>query len=206
MRRVTFIRGTLVCAALAALVVGLLHFASSRTLSEEERKAAEKGIYRNGVPLATVRARGWPGLGEWEEAVAKFPTLDSCLVSNRAGHEALTVDWWKVSSDVEASVCLSRVASKVRSADNLARWFEQHGFRVVSVRPVPWTQTPPQATERTGTAVETSWLTKTNGPLYKGGLLTWALQRLDVVYGISCPVFFGDRKVAIWAHCTSHVL
>jgi hypothetical protein len=206
MKRITFVRGALVCAAIAAVTVGLVQFASSRTLSDEERRAAEKDIYRVGVPLAVARARGRPGLEEWEDAVEKFPTLDSCLVSDRAGKDSLTVDWWKISSDVEASVCLSRVATKLRSLERIMSWSEQHGFTVYRRHIRLDRNYLPEAREEWGTAMPIGWPTTNKGALYKGGLLTWAVQQYGWVYGVSCVFFIGEDRIVFSAHCTSTTL
>ena len=194
-------------AVLLGAAVAALFFVQNalphRTLSDEARADAEKGIFKNGVPLELVRARGWPGLGEWEEAVAKFPSLDSCVVSSRGSQEPLRVDWGRISSDVEANVCLSRVATRIGSVDGVATWFNRQGFRV---RIIPATKTSPEAREKTGTAVHASWSTDANGPLYKGGLLIWGLQRVGYVYGISCSLFIGDRRTVFSTNCVSGVL
>lgn len=149
-------------------------------LAQAQPSSSVSGIFINGVSLQKVRTLGWSPshTAKYEAAAKRFPTAEACLLSDPARAPSLAIDWRKVGSDIEAEVCLSRVASTIGTAKGMIAWLQAHDFAAVSVRSANDIDTSSEAAERAGTVIEGQWSIEDNGPLYRRGLVSPLRQRL----------------------------
>lgn len=169
------------------------------------RNESMRGLYIQGVSLPSARALGWFNVPMYEDAARKFPNVQSCLVADRARAAALEVDWSRTRSAVEAEVCISRVAAKVRTVDRLVDWLRASGFSIVAVRPAADGDTHVNALLRSGRVIEAHWSMRKNGPMYRKGFVDSVTHRL-IGREVAVTIFTADSGGAVSVNCAVNVL
>ena len=173
--------------------------------SGDERKDHDEEIFLRGVPLAKARALGFTGIDELESAARTLPTLESCLVSDRAGSEALTINWDKIGSEAEARVCLTRVATRLGGPESIKTWLTAHKFIVTSTGAAEGTAVSLEAEEQAGTTIEASWPIDKNGPLLRRGTLTRMGQQ-SLGYNVNVLIFVSQPSGHVSVGVVTNIL
>lgn len=161
------------------------------------------GIFIEGVSLQEAYAKRKFKYEEFDAAAKRFPTVEACLVSDPKKAASLTVDWYKISSDVESAVCLTRVANKIGTARGVIGWLRAHGFIVNLVRRAEYYETH-SSVRLEGFKVHSYWPLKKKGPLYRGGInlfIPWTIS-----HSISVDVFFGSSSKVICVSTITNTL
>jgi hypothetical protein len=175
------------------------------SLARSDTAPWRQGIFIQGVPLETARANRWFDHQEYDLAARKFPTIEACVAHDDAKAAGLTIDWTRVGSDVEAAVCLSRVASTIGSVNEIVAWMKAQGFAVTAVREAGEFDTYRAAPQKSGTVIEAQWSLKKNGPLYREGLAAPLAQRA-LGHGVSVGIFISQTGDVVSVKCSTIIL
>lgn len=173
--------------------------------SSEQPTSNGQEIFHRGVPLSKARALGFTGVDELDEAALRFPTVEACLISDRAGPQALTIDWDKVGSDAEARVCLSRVAARLGEPESIKSWLTARKFTVTSSRSSRGTAVSLEAEERAGTTIEASWPIDKNGPLWRGRILSRMGQQ-TLGHNVNVIIFVSEPSGHVSVSVVTNIL
>lgn len=170
------------------------------------RKQVEptSGIFIEGISLEQARANGWFRFKDYESASRRFPNVGACMPSGSRRTTSLAIDWYRIGSDIEADVCLSRVASKIGSAKGMVAWMTANGFRVTSFGKTEWYYTS-RSHLLDSMRIEAAWSIKKNGPMTRRGIMAPLMQWL-LGHGVSIVIFFDERRKQVSVQCSTTIL
>lgn len=134
------------------------------------------------------------------EAFDKFPTAESCVRDKN--ERTPFINWSRVGSDIEAAVCIARVARGLGSFKRIPDWLRSTGFVVIGVRRDEPRRIGTVDMRQTTDVVEALWPTSKNGPLIR----TISFHRLVqhfIVRPVSIVIEVDDRSNKIWVDCTT---
>ena len=189
---------TFVAAISAGALIAVIAFAANRKPSASPvsaQSSPESGLSIRGVSLEERRALGSSNeeVAAYSFAARKFPSIENCLDRDPVKASSLTIDWYKIDSNVEAEVCLSRVARKLGSPRKMVAWLKAHKFIVYRVSNADsYAYFDLNMNQLAGTVIDAGWSISENGALQRGGLTQ--LSQVAFGHGVSVQFFLREHS------------